>query len=265
MKISYRNQAVLKMLNSGILGPIAIHSQDKYELTDELLSEFGKIWQEYSKLFNENVRVLSTPFAKAVTQSADKLASGDLLKEVFLQNTSGTLIINDRTICYSFENIDGNLSNLTYFYFQKNSSDASELRCFMRINLHNEKSSANTQTYISKSGIYKESPKLSIEIYTKLLVSTLNFINYADIEVKLLPANKKVKDFNCKYVNDTSSNIQYLNSTWFTTLIKSDSFKVRGHFRLQPKKKDGELTKELIWIKEYEKKGYVSKAKKLES
>jgi len=262
MKISYRNQAVLKMLNSGILGPIAIHSQDKNELTDELLSEFGKIWQNHSKSFNENVKVLSTPFAEAVIQSAGKLGSGDLLNEAFIQETSGTLIINDRTICFALENIDEKISKLTYFFFQKNASDAPELRCFMNVDFNNQNSSANTQTYISKSGIYKNDRILSIEIYIKLLISTLNFIKYADIEVKLLPPNKKVKDFNCKYVNDTSSNIQILNSTWFTTLIKSDSFKVRGHFRLQPKKKDGEWTKELIWINEYEKTGYISEAKK---
>src|SRR5439155_24057442 len=105
--------------------------------------------------------------------------------------------------------------------------------------------------------------QLSVEMYTKMLVATLNFIKYADIEVKVLPPNKTVKDIKCKYVNDTSSNIQFLDSTWFTTLIKSDSFKVREHFRLQPKKKDGEWTKEIIWINEFEKTGYTSPAKKL--
>lgn len=265
MKISYRNQSVLKMLNSGILGPVAIHSQDKNELTDELLSEFGKIWQKHSKSFDENVSVLSKTFAEALTQSAEKLGSGDLLNEVFLQNTNGTLIINDRTICYEIENIDEKLSKLTYFYFQKNSTEAPELRCFMSVDFNNKNSSAKTQTYISKSGIYNNDFELSVETYIKVLVATLNFIKYADIEVKLLPANKKIKDFNYKYVNDTSSNIQILNSTWFTTLIKSDSFKVRGHFRLQPKKKNGEWTKELIWINEYEKTGYISEAKKMNS
>lgn len=47
-----------------------------------------------------------------------------------------------------------------------------------------------------------------------------------------------------------------MDSKWFTNLVKSDGFKVRGHFRFQPKKKDGVWTKELIWINEFEKSGY---------
>ena len=263
MKISYRNQAVLKMLNTGTLGPVAIHSEDQNELTDELLSELGKLWKINVGAFNANVQVLSLTFAEAVLQSADKLASGDLLDNTFLQNTSGTLIINGRTICYTFERVSESKSELTYFFFQKNSTEAPELRCFAYIEFDGQNSLANTQTYVAKSGIYKGDVSLSIEMYMRTLIATLNFIKFADIEVKILPPNKIVKDIRCKYVNDTSSNIQFLDSTWFTTLIKSDGFKVRGHFRLQPKKKDGAWTKEIIWIKEFEKTGYVSSAKKL--
>jgi hypothetical protein len=133
----------------------------------------------------------------------------------------------------------------------------------MYLEFDGQDSSANIQTYIAKSGIYKGDISLSIEMYTKMLVAILNFIKYAEIEVKILPPNKKVKDIKCKYVNETNSNIQFLDSTWFTTLVQSDSFKVRGHFRLQPKKKEGEWTKEIIWINEFEKTGYTSPAKKL--
>jgi len=55
-----------------------------------------------------------------------------------------------------------------------------------------------------------------------------------------------------------------LDSKWFTTLVKSDAFHVRGHFRLQPKKKDGEWTKELIWINDFQKEGYTAPARRLQ-
>jgi hypothetical protein len=261
MKISYRNQAVLKMLQTNSLGPVAIHSQDKNELTDDLLSEFGKLWKINSPSFNKNVKVLSLPFAEAVQQSADKLTSGDLIDKAFLENTSGTLIINDRTICYTFEKKDNNIIELIYFLFKKTPAEVPELRSFIYMELDTLDSSANTHTYFAKSGIYQNNIALSIELYTKSLVTTLNFIKYADIQVKILPPQKTVKDISCKYVNETDSNIQFLNSTWFTTLIKSDVFKVRGHFRLQPKKKNGEWTKELIWINEFEKTGYTAPAR----
>ncbi len=250
------------MLNTGILGPVAVNSQDKNELTDDLLEEFGKLWKLNSTSFNKDVKVLSIPFAEAILQSADKLSSGDLLDKALLQNASGTIIINDRTICYTIKQINEKQTELIYYFFQKNSTEAPELRCFMHLEFDVQDSSANIQTYISKSGIYNDNIALSIEIYTKMLIAILNFIKFADIEVKILPPNKVVKDINCKYVNDTRSSIQFLNSTWFTTLIRSDNFKVRGHFRLQPKKVDGEWTQQLIWINEFEKTGYTSIAKK---
>lgn len=265
MKISYRNQAVLKMLHTNSLGPLAIHSHDKYDLTDDLLAEFGKLWKINAPSFNKNVKVLSLPFAQAVLQSAHKLSSGDLIEKAFLENSAGTLIIGDRTICYNIEKNPENITELTYFLFQKTPTEAPELRSFIYMELDSIDSTVNAQTYLSKSGTYKGDRALTVESYTKLLVAILNFIKYAEIQVRILPSQKTVKEFNCKYVNETNSNIQFLDSTWFTTLIKSDSFKVRGHFRLQPKKKDGEWTKELIWINEFGKTGYTAPAKKIKS
>lgn len=91
----------------------------------------------------------------------------------------------------------------------------------------------------------------------------LLFLKYAQIETVYLPAGQKVKGINCKYVNDSKFNINHIDSRWFTTLVKSDGFKVRGHFRLQPKKKDGSWTKELIWINDFMKSGYTAPAQKL--
>jgi len=88
----------------------------------------------------------------------------------------------------------------------------------------------------------------------------LLFRKYAQVEVVESKARTKIHAQGCKYLNETDLDIEYLDSKWFTTLVNSKGFKVRGFFRLQPKKKDGEWTKELIWIDEFEKKGYNRKA-----
>lgn len=96
---------------------------------------------------------------------------------------------------------------------------------------------------------------------TFLLIAIISlFREYANVDVKHL--NKKTGGtiFNCVYSNDTEKNIKVLDSTWFTTLVKSEGFKVRGHFRLQPKKHKGKWTKELIWISEFQKNGYIREA-----
>lgn len=87
------------------------------------------------------------------------------------------------------------------------------------------------------------------------------FTQYSEITIKLLPPNDQIWDgYNCLYNNKTESDINIVDLTWFATLIKSDAFKVRGHFRLQP---FGESRKErkLIWINEFQKEGYTREAK----
>ena len=106
--------------------------------------------------------------------------------------------------------------------------------------------------------ISKDCKELVHELLGRLFL-ILNFIRYAKIEDKLLVAGSKIFYNSTKYVNNSMSNIITVDSSWFTTIVKSNSFKVRGHFRLQPYKDRVEL----IWIDEFEKTGYTRKAKKL--
>lgn len=104
--------------------------------------------------------------------------------------------------------------------------------------------------------------RYNISIYfSKLILNCVYFKKYASVEIIESKARTKTSQFGCKYLNETDLDIEYLDSKWFTSLVNSNGFKVGGHFRLQPKKKDGEWTKELIWINDFEKKGYNRKAK----
>jgi hypothetical protein len=90
----------------------------------------------------------------------------------------------------------------------------------------------------------------------------LLFLKFCPIEIKNLQSGKRLKEISCKYANDTKSNIQMIDSTWFTTLVKSYAFKVSGHFRLQASGENHSQRK-LVWISDFQKKGYTRKAKKL--
>ena len=85
------------------------------------------------------------------------------------------------------------------------------------------------------------------------------FIKYSDTDTKVLLPKTKINAFNCRYSNLTKEKFTILDSTWLTTLVKSDSFKVRGHFRLQPCG-PGLKDRKLIWIDEFKKGGYTRKA-----
>lgn len=84
------------------------------------------------------------------------------------------------------------------------------------------------------------------------------FKHFANVEIKEINKGKKEKAIGDKELiyNELNKSILHLNSTWFTELVRNKEFAVRGHFRLQPKKKNGEWTKELIWIDTFLKHGY---------
>lgn len=87
------------------------------------------------------------------------------------------------------------------------------------------------------------------------------FRRHADVNSVVVEPKKKKSIGNENLLNETALPVTYLDCRWFTNIIRSNGFAVRGHFRLQPKKIDGEWTKELIWINDFEKHGYHSKAR----
>ena len=62
-----------------------------------------------------------------------------------------------------------------------------------------------------------------------------------------------------KNQNVTEPGLDYyrFDSKWYTEICNDESFKVSGHFRLQPY---GDGTRRLIWINEFTKNGYHRKA-----
>lgn len=101
-------------------------------------------------------------------------------------------------------------------------------------------------------------------VVNNLFVFPILFKRYAKVEIEQGKCGKSTRSkiLNDKLRNNIPFDIKIMDSTWFTTICRNEGFKVRGHFRLQPKKNDkGEWIKELIYINEFEKKGYHRLAK----
>ena len=118
---------------------------------------------------------------------------------------------------------------------------------------------------------YKDVPPIvKIETHDEVLTVALSailsaelFINFADVETKLMKPNTQIWDermVNAIYNNKTKSDITVIDSKWYTELISSGAFNVRGHFRMQPFG-HGMSQKKLIWINDFQKEGYHRKAK----
>jgi len=264
MKISYRNYPILEKLHKGSLGIMPVFEQDKvfFDLSHE---SFIRNWKFYCENFQQEINVISKPFHEASEKAEEKLFQ--LYEDIVVNDTSdfdvkGCYLCGDFVYMIDYEVKKGSEDNEVAFYiFDKKGIPLAML-------IDSSKYRVCQNIWISScffDSIGKDPTAIRGWIYShfvKIIIFRM-FKNYAEVETKIIPPNSKVKDVGGKYVNDTKLNLTYLDSKWFTNLVKSDGFTVSGHFRLQPKKKDGEWTRELIWINEFEKTGYIAPARKI--
>ncbi len=78
---------------------------------------------------------------------------------------------------------------------------------------------------------FKSEERIIKEVIQIVLANEL-FFNYAEIETKEVKPNRQIWDGPiCLYNNKTKFPITVVDSSWYTNLISSGAFKVRGHFR----------------------------------
>lgn len=265
MKISYRTHPILEMINSGLANKIGVIQED-FELWNKnnQMMYFHSYIQNYFKPFlkkEKTVFKVSDSFKNAIDLNKNKLAT----------------LIHDFTIGKDQINIDINdifiLDDFVYFFdfhCKKNEEDTkysffifTKEGCLMAFNIEDVENKVFQHRWCSLGVNIKQNEsninKFLIDSMA-LIFAIYFFKQYAEVETKYLDPKKKQIDINCKYINETNTGITILDSKWFTTLVKSDSFKVRGHFRLQPYGEELKQRK-LIWINDFEKDGYTAKAK----
>ena len=241
MRINNRTNPALNILNEKC-NDILIRDFDK-EAFLENRKEIHNLLFKYRKYFKSEVLLISDSFLNATKKNIDKLSKLSNNDSIDL---NGTYIFNKHLVMASFQ-------HCVLFVFDKKGVLMS---CFKKNIGEKDFLIESRDEKVITERVIKN---LSLsEGLLKTIISCDLFKKYADVETKILKAKTKTKIFNCKYINDTDFNITHLDSRWFTDLIQSNSFNVRGHFRLQPYK----FNKRLIWIDEFKKNGYTSKAKK---
>lgn len=268
MKISYRNYPILKKLHEGKLGLIPFYEADKNFIESGFLPYFGNTWEHFNTKFKKSINIITDPFQDAELKARPKLL--DLIEDILGNdsgdlNVSGTFIIGGIVFMIHFEVKKNTEDNEMIFYgFTKEGIPIIYYINSYKLEIwRNAWISSVLRDDVNKMPFTSKEDKEYSYIYSRVIrvLSLAMFKKYAEVETKYLPANKVIKDVNCKYVNDTKLGINVLDSKWFTNLVKSEGFNVRGHFRLQPKKKAGVWIKELIWISEFQKTGYTAKAR----
>lgn len=271
MKISYRTHPILKKVNEGRLSVISFYGEDRNMLKPEnrwLLMEMKEKFLANIDAFRKNIKIITNPFYDAIELAKPKMITDELF--YLDEPESGVLCMpNGVSYLYCLSPFNHLLKTYGDYFIICFKDDillsydryhAGSKIAFISFNLL----TVNRKVFneVGMSDKNSQLNQIASSISTEIM-ATLNFIKYCPLEISHLAGNSRKKDISCKYINDTDMQVEILDSKWFTTLVKSDSFKVRGHFRFQPKKKGGEWTKELIWINDFEKTGYTASARKL--
>ncbi len=195
--------------------------------------------------------------SKSVTDSV--ILAGDKLRDVFMHlKPSERIILDSMHSSYTYHNlwVTGDILHVAAVF------QPGYIKIGGDINLTTE----TTNFWGEGLDRLKQKEPDLVSLVLKIIITNLwteAFLQFAEVEVKELKPNRQIYEgVICLYNNKTKSDIQIIDSTWFTTLVKSDEFKVRGHFRLQPCG-EGMAKRKLIWVSEFKKSGYTREAKKL--
>lgn len=264
MKFSYRTHPVLKMLEmDNPIPAITVRTGAKIDTPEVslFLKQTLKFWPDLRAVVVDKVYHISAPFLDASIQAYPKLVKSGVLSEVdsfrgvFIYSRDG----GNMAIVAEISQVKGALSGMWFLF----NGDQLVLGCVPSGRQFGEYAGFADKEAIKNLSEFQDCSGHSLlaEVASTALGFEI-FKRFANTELKELPANTRTEDIRCKYVNDTNLNITHLDSTWFTTLVKSGAFKVRGHFRLQPCG-EGLKDRKLKWIADFGKKGYTRRAKML--
>lgn len=94
-----------------------------------------------------------------------------------------------------------------------------------------------------------------------MFIQMLLFVELSELRIDILKPNEKVgKTKSNKVINRSKSDIIVVTHKWNVLSIRTESFLVSGHWRIQPYGKNREK-KKLIYIDTFEKEGYIRRNK----
>ena len=262
MKISNRNWPALQLLADDT-SDIDIEPRGIATMlgqSDDLLNYYRTIVENNKLIFRSNIYVLSDSFNKAYMQVQDQLINLSLeyTKEEPDMEYTGTYLINNRIIMIDFKTKGTKLIRREMVCITKNGG----LEGFISQSLDRAWVDPHMLEGTSKEDSNKETVAC-MDVLARYCMTIELFKKYSDLQYKVLVPNSQAKfsTFN-KVINQTKFNLTFINSTWFTEIVRDKEFGVKGHFRLQPYKKDGEWTRKLIYINAFKKNGYHRRAQK---
>lgn len=259
MKINYKNTALslLEEMNPHAfrICEDAEHSPQAYKTALGL--SIVREWPKIVDRFRSKIRYISDPFYKAYEMGLSKLGNVIDAEEI---DECGTMISRA-----------SQSETNTFFYDIATTGKGDNFRmtcvifCFTKeanidkpaLAMYAQRNAKGVKQYLSETAVKNGVTQISMiaDVFTLLL-----FLKYCDLQTKEIKPQAREWHIGTKYLNETKQKIEVLDSTWFTTITRSESFGVRGHFRMQPCGHNLSERK-LIWVDSFEKQGYTRTAK----
>ena len=225
------------------------------DILDKELGNLYSHWDYIKSKCMDNIQIFSDSFRKAAFGSAKCFNKiGEEVPEILKSKKESGVFVYNSNGCY-----------MIYLYFPNDNIQIwfFENECLTFVGVYDLNIDEFSCEYSSIN--LKETTKDEYTAYVyNVFILPMLFKIFAKVEIEEGKSGKTIKSsiLGDKLKNKISLDVKVLDSTWFTTICRNEGFKVRGHFRLQPKKNEkGEWTKELIYINEFEKHGYHRQAK----
>lgn len=222
------------------------------------MRKFIHDWPQFQPKFAKSIDIVSKEFMDTMLRSGRKLWNERMRSFMAGVSISGTLIWGKHVICYHITDSDGEQYEGEVLALHSNGLEF--LVC-------------SEGEFVSKrvERIFKEVGGSPGQYFTAIPMLFNLFKKYADVEVVEAKPFKKVEipseeDPTKKdtLLVDSSLPVKYYDCSWFRTIVRTEGFKVRGHFRMQRyKNEDGEWYYKLKYIDQYMKHGYRRTAKKI--
>ncbi len=275
MTFSEHEFPILRFLREGSLEKMKYLSYDTDMCDREDIANMEENFVKNQHFFKSDIKYITKPFVKAMCKAAETLMKNEDTK--ISEVTHGVLLnfeipIPGLSVAYSFRTT----GDAAYFLFLKDTfvgygysmpagdgKNNKEYSVFSKL-LYDFFEQSDRYATLFESMDEQTKANNIHHLFLVCIEIYLMFITYARVETKELTKGKVFRDINCKYTNLSNNRINILDSKWFTNLVKSDAFNVRGHFRLQPYGA-GWSEKKLIWISEFQKTGYTATAGKIKS
>lgn len=233
---------------------------DNGESMERSIGHLYNMWDGLKEMCRPNIAVVTKPFMEAVYRSRlsfSRLQNDEVAKLLNDMGENGVLVYNGDTPCYLVYFLVDGIYNIVFI-------EKECLTAFLWLDLS---TCEITDLFVSNAVVGMSKDEYTSYIVNNLFVFPMLFKKYAKVEIEQGKCGKTIqsKILKEKLRNNIPFDVKIMDSTWFTTICRNEGFKVRGHFRLQPKKNDkGEWIKELIYINEFEKHGYHRQAKILQ-